>query len=101
MPEADIVLVAIVTMSFTANLPISIRIKGSDTLLPLALKWAETYMKLYPGTNISVTGGGSGVGIAALIDGSTDIATASRKIKMDEKLKLQEAGKSYIETIVA
>jgi phosphate transport system substrate-binding protein len=95
-----IALIAIVAMSFT--LPnASIRIKGSDTLLPLAQKWAEAYMKLNPSTSISVTGGGSGVGIAALIDGSTDIATASRKIKMDEKLKLQEAGKSYTETIVA
>jgi phosphate transport system substrate-binding protein len=95
-----IAVIAIVTMSFA--LPTAtIRIKGSDTLLPLAQKWAESYMALNPGTSISVTGGGSGVGIAALIDGSTDIATASRKIKMDEKLKLQEAGKSYVETIVA
>ena len=96
-----IVLVTIVTMSFTLPMSVSIRIKGSDTLLPLAQKWAETYMKLNPSTSISVTGGGSGVGIAALLDGSTDIATASRKIKMDEKLKLQEAGKSYVEKIVA
>lgn len=96
-----IVLLAIVTMSFTIPLSVSIRIKGSDTLLPLAQKWAETIMKIDPTTTISVTGGGSGVGIAALIDGSTDIATASRKIKMDEKLKLQEAGKTYTETIVA
>lgn len=96
-----IALVAIITMSFTAPLSVSIKIKGSDTLLPLAQKWAEAYMKLNPGTSISVTGGGSGVGIASLINGSTDIATASRKIKMDEKLKLQEAGKVYVETIVA
>jgi phosphate transport system substrate-binding protein len=95
-----IALVAIVTMSFTLPSMVSIKIKGSDTLLPLAQKWAEDYMKLYPGTSISVTGGGSGVGIAALIDGSTDIATASRKIKMDEKLKLQDAGKAYVEKIV-
>lgn len=95
-----IALFAIVAMSFTLPV-VTVRIKGSDTLLPLAQKWAETYMKLNPGTSISVTGGGSGVGIAALIDGSTDIATSSRKIKMDEKLKLQEAGKAYVETIVA
>lgn len=91
--------VAIVTLAFTS--PISIKIKGSDTLLPLSQKWAEVYMKNNPGVNISVTGGGSGVGIAALLDGSTDIATSSRKIKMDEKLKLQEAGKTYKELIVA
>jgi phosphate transport system substrate-binding protein len=95
-----IAVIAIITMSFTFP-GITIRIKGSDTLLPLAQKWAEAYMKLNTGTSISVTGGGSGVGIAALIDGTTDIATASRKIKMDEKLKLQEAGKAYVETIVA
>ena len=94
-------IVAIATMSFTLPSMIAVKIKGSDTLLPLAQKWAETYMKMNPGTSISVTGGGSGVGIAALIDGTTDIATASRKIKMDEKLKLQEAGKAYIEKIVA
>ncbi|MFA4852264.1 MAG: PstS family phosphate ABC transporter substrate-binding protein [Bacteroidales bacterium] len=96
-----IALVVIITMSFTAPLSVSIRIKGSDTLLPVVQKWAEAYMKLNPETSISVTGGGSGVGIAALIDGYTDIAIASRKIKMDEKLKLQEAGKAYVETIVA
>ncbi len=95
-----ILVIAVVTMSFTF-LAGSIKIKGSDTLLPLVQKWAEAYMKLNPTTSISVTGGGSGVGIAALIDGSTDIATASRQIKMDEKLKLQEAGKAYVETIVA
>jgi phosphate transport system substrate-binding protein len=95
-----IAIAAVVAMSFTYSTA-TIRIKGSDTLLPLAQKWAEAYMKLNSGTSISVTGGGSGVGIAALIDGSTDIATASRKIKIDEKLKLQEAGKTFIETIVA
>ena len=50
---------------------------------------------------VSVTGGGSGVGIAALIDGSTDIATSSRNIKMDEKMKLQDAGKKYKEVVIA
>ncbi|HNF71338.1 MAG TPA: phosphate ABC transporter substrate-binding protein, partial [Chitinophagaceae bacterium] len=51
--------------------------------------------------SVSVTGGGSGVGIAALIDGSTDIATSSRNIKMDEKMKLQDAGKKYKEVVIA
>jgi len=89
---------AIACFAFTAA---TVKIKGSDTLLPLAQKWAETFMKTKSGTSINVTGGGSGVGIAALIDGTTDIATASRKIKMDEKLKLQEAGKTYKEIVVA
>jgi phosphate transport system substrate-binding protein len=75
-------------------------LKGSDTVLPLAQKEAEKYMKANPGKPITVVGGGSGVGIAALMDGTTDIAMASRKLKMDEKLKLQDAGKSVKETII-
>lgn len=76
-------------------------IKGSDTVLPLSQKEAETYMKSNPNAGISVIGGGSGVGIAALIDGTTDIAMSSRPLKMDEKLKIQDAGKAYKEVIVA
>ncbi|MDP4266289.1 MAG: PstS family phosphate ABC transporter substrate-binding protein [Bacteroidota bacterium] len=78
-----------------------LKIKGSDTCLPLSQKEAEKYMKKNSGSSINVTGGGSGVGFAALINGTTDIAHASRSIKMDEKLKLQEAGKSYKEKIIA
>ncbi|HAQ20500.1 MAG TPA: phosphate-binding protein [Prolixibacteraceae bacterium] len=66
-----------------------ITVKGSDTLVILAQKWAEVYMKSNPNTAIQVTGGGSGVGIAALINGSTDIANASRKMKPSEKDKLK------------
>lgn len=77
------------------------KIKGSDTMLPLSQKMAEAYMKKNPSTKLSVVGGGSGVGIAALIDGTTDIAMASRKMKMDEKLKMQDAGRAYKEVIVA
>lgn len=76
-------------------------VKGSDTVLPLTQKEAETYMKAKPGTSITVVGGGSGVGFAALVDGTTDIAMSSRKIKMDERLKLQDAGKAYKEVIIA
>lgn len=77
------------------------KIKGSDTVLPIAQKEAESYSKKNPSANIVVTGGGSGVGIAALMDGSTQIAMASRKIKFDEKLKMQEAGKVVEEKIIA
>lgn len=66
-----------------------ITVKGSDTLVILAQKWAEVYMKSNPGTAIQVTGGGSGVGISALINGSTDIANASRKMKPSEMDKLK------------
>lgn len=88
-------------MAFTIPSGLQVKIKGSDTLLPLAQKWSEVFMKKNPGSQISVTGGGSGVGIAALIDGTTDIASASRSMKMDEKLKLQDAGVGYKEVIVA
>ena len=54
------------------------KLKGSDTVLPLAQKEAESYMKANKGTKITVIGGGSGVGLAALIDGTTDIAMSSR-----------------------
>ncbi len=77
------------------------KIKGSDTVLPLSQKEAESYLNANPTANVTVTGGGSGVGIAALIEGTTDIAQSSRKIKFDEKGKLQEGGKTAKEVIVA
>ena len=62
----------------------SIVIKGSTTVLPIAQAALEAYMKVHPGVNISLSGGGSGDGIKALIDKSTDIATSSREIKAKE-----------------
>jgi phosphate transport system substrate-binding protein len=79
----------------------SFKIKGSDTVLPLSQAEAEAYMKKNPAASIAVTGGGSGVGLAAIISGTTDIAQASRSMKMDEKLKMQEAGKAFKEVIIA
>ncbi|MDH3328070.1 MAG: phosphate ABC transporter substrate-binding protein [Desulfobulbaceae bacterium] len=60
-------------------------IKGSDTMVHLVSAWAEEFMKLHPGVELSVTGGGSGTGIAGLINGTTDICASSRKIKDKEK----------------
>lgn len=91
----------ILTIGMSATMQTAIKIKGSDTVLPISQKEAEIYMKKNSGTSISVVGGGSGVGIAALLDGTTDIAMSSRKLKMNEKLKLQEAGKKYKEVIIA
>ncbi len=68
----------------------AITVKGSDTLLLLGQRWAEVYMERNPGVVIQVTGGGSGVGIAALINGSTEICQASRNMKDSEKKKLRE-----------
>jgi phosphate transport system substrate-binding protein len=77
------------------------KIKGSDTMLPLSQKAAESFMKKNPSKTVTVTGGGSGVGIAALVEGTADLAQSSRKIKFDEKKKLQEAGKSVKEVVAA
>jgi phosphate transport system substrate-binding protein len=77
------------------------KIKGSDTCLPLLQKLAEIYMKQNASSSISVIGGGSGVGLAALQSGTTDVAMASRKMKMDEKLKMQESGKAFKEVVFA
>lgn len=68
----------------------NITIKGSDTMVILAQKWAEIYMKKNPNIKIQVTGGGSGTGIAALINGTTDICNSSRPIKQSEIEKLKQ-----------
>jgi len=67
-----------------------ITLKGSDTMVILVQRWAEDYMKKTPGQVLQVTGGGSGIGIAALINGTTDVCMASRPMKDDEKLKLRD-----------
>ena len=94
-------LVALLIFSSNISLAQKVVIKGSDSVLPLSQKEAEQYMKTNKSVNISVVGGGSGVGIAALIDGTTQIAMTSRPIKMDEKLKLQAAGRQYKEVKIA
>lgn len=94
-----LLLIALLLVSIAASAQ---KLKGSDTVLPLAQKEAEAYAKKNAASkSISVTGGGSGVGISALMDGSTDIAMASRRIKLDEKIKLQEAGQTVVEKIIA
>ena len=61
-----------------------ITVKGSDTMVNLAQKWAEVFMQNNPGASIQVTGGGSGTGVAALLNGTTDLATSSRELKESE-----------------
>lgn len=92
---------AIAGSAFVNAQKVACKIKGSDTCLPLSQKEAEVFMKKNAGSAITVTGGGSGVGFSALISGTTDIAQASRSIKMDEKLKMQDAGKAYKEVTIA
>jgi phosphate transport system substrate-binding protein len=79
-----------------------VTLKGSDTMVLLGQRWAERYMAAHPGTVVQVTGGGSGTGIAALINGTTDICMASRPIKPDENAKLEaQFGQAAHETVVA
>lgn len=68
----------------------TITVKGSDTMVILAQRWAEVYMSKHSNTAIQVTGGGSGTGIAALINGTTDICNSSRPMKKSEKEKLKQ-----------
>ncbi len=75
--------------------------KGSDTIVNLALAWAEAYMGMHPDVRISVTGGGSGTGIAAMINGTVDIANASREMKPEEIAEAKKNGISPKEFVIA
>jgi phosphate transport system substrate-binding protein len=75
--------------------------KGSDTIVNLALAWAERYQTVKPEVRISVTGGGSGTGITALINGTVDIANASRQIKSEEQEAAKAAGYNPQEFVIA
>lgn len=77
------------------------KLKGSDTLLPLAQKATENYSEKNPSAHVTVTGGGSGVGLSSLREGTTDIAMASRRIKFDERVRMQQAGRPVEELTVA
>jgi phosphate transport system substrate-binding protein len=80
----------------------SITLKGSDTMVILGQRWAEEFMKKNPGTTIQVTGGGSGTGIASLINGTTDICESSRPMKDKEKEDAAaKRGAPVVETKVA
>ncbi len=76
-------------------------IKGSDTMVHLVSAWAEAYMQGDSGSQVSVTGGGSGTGIAALINGTTDICAASREMKESERELARHKGIQPVETVVA
>jgi phosphate transport system substrate-binding protein len=80
---------------------ISIQNKGSDTMVNLALAWAEAYSSSHPNADIAVTGGGSGTGIAALINGTVDMANASRSIKPEERAQAEANGINPVEHVVA
>ena len=79
----------------------SIQNKGSDTMVNLALAWAEAYGQIHPEVQIAVTGGGSGTGIAALINGTVDMANASRAIKAEVRAEAEANGIEPVEHVVA
>lgn len=79
----------------------AIQVKGSDTMVNLAQMWAEEYMKSNPQVNIAVTGGGSGTGITAMINGTTDVADSSREMKQQEKDDAAAKGIEVVEHKVA
>jgi phosphate transport system substrate-binding protein len=92
-------LVGVLTATADAG---NITVKGSDTLVILAQKWAEAYMRENPETKIQVNGGGSGIGFAALQNKTTDIANASRKMKSKEmEAFVREFGRRPVEYKVA
>jgi phosphate transport system substrate-binding protein len=79
----------------------SIQNKGSDTLVNVALGWAEAYAQVRPEVQVAVTGGGSGTGIAALINGTVDMANASRRIKLEEREQAEDNDVEPVEHEVA
>ncbi len=79
----------------------TIQVKGSDTMVNLMSNLAEAYMKAHPDASIAVTGGGSGTGIAALINGTTDICAASRTMKKEEIDQAQSRNVTPVETKIA
>lgn len=88
--------------SSASNAPaVTIENKGSDTIVNLALAWAEQYQIDHPEVSVSVTGGGTGTGIAALINGTVDIANASRKIKAEETDQAKAKGFEPVEHVIA
>ncbi len=85
----------------TVELEGSITVQGSDTLLNVATAWSDGFMDANPGVDISVQGGGSGTGIAALLNGTADFANASREIKDEELAEAETLGVDPVEHKVA
>ena len=86
--SAFFILAALAPLSALAG---PLTVKGSDTMVVLSQRWAETFMKAHPGSKVQVTGGGSGTGLSALINGTTDIATSSRPMKEAEQRQLRSS----------
>ncbi len=94
----------IFTVIFSVNAAFAgdkITVQGSDTLLEMVAVEAEAYIKKNPGSIIQVSGGGSGAGIASLINGAIDIANASRPMKKKEKKRIKKQGGEVFEVAIA
>jgi phosphate transport system substrate-binding protein len=99
-----VITTSLLLTALTATVAISARTliqnKGSDTLVNVAQAWAEAYPKVNPEVAVSVSGGGSGTGIAAMINGTVDIANASREMKESEVKQAEENGQHPLEHVV-
>ena len=96
---------AIATALILSSSPVisaqAVKVKGSDTLLPLAQHWAQAYEKKNAGAHLVVSGGGSALGIAALLKGETDVAESSRPLNDTEKEQFNKQGKTPVDVVVA
>lgn len=101
MKKITAFLIALLATASLAQAQTSIRVDGSTTVLPAMQKMVEAYMKANPGVNITVSGGGSGNGIKAIIDGATDIAMSSREMKEKEIEAAKEKGRPVKPMIIA
>lgn len=98
---ASVAAVAITSQFALAQDKATITVKGSDTMVIIGQRWSEVYMKKNKNVVIQVSGGGSGHGIAALINKTTDIANSSRPIKDKEKAEIEKDGSKLVEIPVA
>lgn len=101
MKKLLLVMVGLLLLTTGAFSGQTVTIKGSDTLVRLGQRWAEEYMKKNPGAVVQVSGGGSGTGIAALLNGTTDICQASRDMKDKEHKLATEKGITPVRVSVA
>ena len=90
MKRSILVVCGIILLWSTLTAEQKITVKGSDTMVILAQRWAERYMAAHSDVSIQVTGGGSGTGISSLINGTTDICNSSRPMKPAERDKLKQ-----------
>ena len=95
-----VIIAALSTLSCTAGARTLVQNKGSDTLVNVAQAWAENYQGVNPDVAVAVSGGGSGTGIAAMINGTVDIANASRAMKQKEIDLAKKRGQNPIQHVV-